>query len=467
MEVNPPATGPKKTLSYTIPPGPNGKENRPPLANIRNTNPKLPPRFTIRIPPLPSQTYASVLKRNVDQVEPSSPDYDPFAITNYYQYTCNYDSDFDPNPCPSPGPIKGFDTNKILMNLDPVLRREWEAQLDDGAILVYYLNGGYAPTIAQKVSRITQDLEILYDKSFLGEHLIEPSVVHPTTASPDLHNHFAAPYLFLVTDIPRAFASWLVKKAIHPVQSDLRILFALNGDPPPCDYVVTITNYNLPTDNDYQKDWAKTIVQCSVVRTLFDEETPVTQKVTKFIEQFRDNIPPHLSNSEAFAFTHESVKVEVLEVFVPGTGILTPVYNIYIHPPTKLADCAKRWKTWIENQRFYAGKYGVGMKYKYGFNCNHCKTTDHPSGLCPHIISIPPPTAANNNNPGDDIFLLDDPPASTATPPQQSANPGPSRNRGKDTKGKGRAMNPPDDRAGPRQGKASTSRANAKKRRMK
>ena len=461
------ATDPKTFRFHTIPPGSDGKENRPPLANAWNTNPKLTPRFTIRIPPPPSRTYANVLKRNADQVGTNSPEYDPYAMTNYYQYTSGYDSDLDPDPIPSPGPIKGFDTNKILMNLDPVLRREWESQLNDGAILVYHLNGGYAPTIAQKVSRITNDLEILYDKSFLGEHLIEPAVVYPTAATPDLHNHFAAPYLFLVTDIPRDFANWLVKKAIHPVQSDLRVLFALNGDPAPCDYLMTITNYNLPTDNDYQKDWAKTIVHRSVVRTLFDEQSPVMEKVAKFISQFRDNIPPHLSESGAFSFIRESTKVEILEVFVPGTGILTPVYNVYIHPPTRLVDCAKRWKTWIENQRFYAGRYGVGMKYKYGFNCNHCKTTDHPSGLCPHIATVAPPTATNDNNPEDDIFPLNNASASTSTPPHQSANPGPSRNRGKDSKGKERALNPPNDRAGPRQGKASTSRASAKKRRMK
>ena len=295
----------------------------------------------------------------------------------------------------------------------------------------------------------------------MGEHPIELTVVHPTAATPQLYNHFAAPYMFMVTDVPSDFAKWLVQKAIHPVQSELKILFALNGEPTPCDYVLTLSNYNLPTDNEYQKDWAKTIVQRSVIRTLFDEDSETSKKVAGFIDKIRDNVPPHLSSSEAFQFIRETVKVDVLEVFVPGTRILTPVYNIYIHPPTQLEEGIKRWKNWIENQRFYAGRYGVGMKYNHSFNCNHCKSIDHPSGLCPYTKNVPNPTIDGNSTTDDDIFPPDFPLAPPAT-----SNTGQGRNRTKDTKGKGKMADAPNVRPEAAKPGTSTSRTNPKKRKL-
>ena len=39
-------------------------------------------------------------------------------------------------------------------------------------------------------------------------------------------------------------------------------------------------------------------------------------------------------------------------------------------------------------QKYYAGKSGVGVKYQHSWRCLHCKTIDHPSGLCALAIKL-------------------------------------------------------------------------------
>jgi len=43
----------------------------------------------------------------------------------------------------------------------------------------------------------------------------------------------------------------------------------------------------------------------------------------------------------------------------------------------------------------YAGEHGVGERYEHTFNCVHCKSIDHPGGLCPFA------KGSSNNGIGD------------------------------------------------------------------
>ena len=145
------AITPRQNAKTTQPalPTAKGKENRP--LPTRTTQKK--PRLSIRVPAL---SYASVLKRGVDQVEPDSPCDDPQNRTG--TFLSGYDTATQPDPIHYPGPIKGFSAAKAFDNLDPVVRKEWEC-LIPGAILVYYLHGGFEPTMAQRVRTIAEDLE--------------------------------------------------------------------------------------------------------------------------------------------------------------------------------------------------------------------------------------------------------------------------------------------------------------------
>lgn len=259
-----------------------------------------------------------------------------------------------------------------------------------------------------------------------------------------LYNRFAAPFVFLVTGIPEAFQDYLVETAVFEVDSTLKVLFVERGVPVPHDYVMTLTNYNMRTDSEYLRDVAENSVRHSVQDLLFNVPSDTSGRIRAWIRANRDNVRSDLSDDEAWVLIRGSVRVESLEVIVPTTRTMTTVYNVYLYPPTANPDRLGRWRSWIANQSFYAGNHGMGVRYQHPFRCNHCKTIDHPSGLCPHMRTGREREGAGGENPrpdDDDEFLPmkrdPGPPGPKPKPP----TPGPSRGKAVD-KGKGKAPGP-------------------------
>jgi hypothetical protein len=240
----------------------------------------------------------------------------------------------------------------------------------------------------------------------MGEGNIDPIVVHPTAATPMFYNRYVAPFLFLVTELPYEFRKWLVTVGVHEVDSHLRLLFVENGVPIPHDYIVTLTNYNMKTDSEVLRERAQESVRRSVVNLLFGTPSDTSKRIADFINMFRDNIDDTYSNEEARLFIQNSVKVSSLDVTVPGTKVTTTVYNVYAHPPLARPDIYDRWRKWIANQKYYTGINGVGVKYQFTWKCLHCKTIDHPTGLCPLVKNLKKQKGVKIEAPSDVEDLL-------------------------------------------------------------
>jgi hypothetical protein len=356
-------------------------------------------RFTIRIPSAP-MTYAAALKRSADQARGESPE-DPEDDHDDGVVGTDPVANDGRGPWRSwPGPVAGFTTNRLFENLDPVVRKEWETLAAQGAIFAHYLNGGYTPTIARNANVISDDLKgsswilsrneeagsrariDIYKTNFHGEGEINPTVIHPTAVTPELHNRYASPFIFLVTDIPDRFRDWLIFAGVKPVSSHLGVLFFEKGMPTPHDYVMFLTNYNMRTETDELKEQAIATVRESVINLLFDVPSNTSGRVTAFIRLHHDNLRDGVSEDQARNAVKDSVRVTMIEVIVPGTRTKIPIYGVYIHPPTAIPDLLKRWRQWVEGQRYYTTRNGVGVKYQFSFKCIHCKSTDHPGGLC-------------------------------------------------------------------------------------
>lgn len=241
---------------------------------------------------------------------------------------------------------------------------------------------------------------------------------------------------------------YLTETAIIEVASPLGILFIENGIPTPHDYITTLTNYNLRTDSEILKTRAKQHVGQSIVNLLFDVPSDTSRRIAAFIRTNRDNLPEGLTGEEAISIIRGSVKVETLEVIVPGTRALTPVYNVYIYPPTATKERLDRWRQWIAVQKYHADIYGVGIKYQHPFRCIHCKTVDHPSGLCPYEKARRERNGEQGNNHDgndddeDELLPMKKEPGLPTTRPKPPT-PGPSQEKRPDRKGKGKATNPP------------------------
>ena len=215
------------------------------------------------------------------------------------------------------------------------------------------------------------------------------------------------------------------------MDSPLGFLFVENGKPVPHDYITTLTNYNMKVETDILKKQAKKMVQRSVMKTLFDDvNTEPRKKTESFIMANRDNIQAGLTHEQARLFVRDSVKVEILEITVPGKKIPTPVYNVYIHPPTTDEKLLGRWRALTSRQKYRTGNHEVGLRYTPPFLCNHCKTVDHPSELCPHAKAKKGKAGGRANAP-DDFPIEKDP-----------GPPGPSQGKRVDRKGKGKATEP-------------------------
>jgi hypothetical protein len=128
-----------------------------------NTPPTQAPKktatpLTIKAPGPTS--YANALKRAAEQTE----DVDQVKEREEFEAPDEGETEERTTNIPpwpkyaSSGPIKGFSTEQILKNLDPVVRETWEGQMDT-AIFVHYLDGGYSMNIAQNVHTIAEDLK--------------------------------------------------------------------------------------------------------------------------------------------------------------------------------------------------------------------------------------------------------------------------------------------------------------------
>ena len=223
----------------------------------------------------------------------------------------------------------------------------------------------------------------LFTDVYGGTEPIDPTIVHPTAATPMLYNRYAAPFVFLVTDLPQDYREWLVTAGVHKVDSHLSLLFVENGVPIPHDYVVTLTNYNMKTDSEVLCECTHQRVRRSVTDLLFDKPSDVSLRIADFIRKFRDNLEDTYSDAEAHRFVRNSVLVKSLDVTVPGTRITTTVYNVYIHPPTVDPRLLEHWRKWIPDQKFHADTNGVGVRYQHPWNASTARRSTTPVASAP------------------------------------------------------------------------------------
>ena len=183
-----------------------------------------------------------------------------------------------------------------------------------------------------------------------------------------------------------------------------------------------------------------------MIELLFDKPSDTSNRVTSFIHRYHDNIGESLTKEEACCLIRNTVRVSSLDVTVPRSKITMTVYNLYIHPPTAKPTPLESWRRFVAGQKYYAGIYGVGVKYQYSWRCIHCKSTDHPTGLCPIVASARERTGTPNKGPNPDDNLLPTPSEPKPGPSNRPQNP----NHGKRAGTKGKGIAPGTQRGGKR-----------------
>lgn len=130
-------------------------QDDPPTPKPAGANPSS--RFTIRVPS--SMSYTDTVRRVAEESDTR----DPMDDRSDPEHSDSDDSAVQEATAPrwpkkaTSGPIKGFSPDKVLENLDPLVRESWRDQALE-AVFVHYLNGGYNPNVARNVHVIADDL---------------------------------------------------------------------------------------------------------------------------------------------------------------------------------------------------------------------------------------------------------------------------------------------------------------------
>ena len=220
-------------------------------------------------------------------------------------------------------------------------------------------------------------------------------------------------------------------------------------EPSPTSFVTTLKGFMFIGKNDPQTE---TEVARIIDNAMFSDDKSVTlpTRIRRFIANHRDNVSDTIINiDDVLRFVRSSITVKHLNLLKKedvGTGVgkPTPVWNVYIFPPTKDQVAMREWRGIIRKTRFVTAMNRSGSTNRI-FNCTVCLSEDHPAGMCPYpsqrgwVAPTPLPTTA--------------PPVveATANPVQSNRDARTSTRRGRGAQSSSRGRN-----ATNRKGKANT-----------
>jgi len=318
---------------------------------------------------------------------------------------------YTPLPSPDPLCIHGWDSIKTTENVSPTQIGWWNG--DEGAKVPLYRAYGK--------KRIEDDDEIIQVtnliQAFLGttaELIIAPPIPEDKRTKKE-----DPPHCTLLQGISPEQAEILINKVSPPhllpntntnppsqrfISTAEVTVMIIPFDPPPTSFVTTLKGFMFIGKNDAQTE---TEVARIVDTAMFSDDKPanLSTRVRRFIANHRDNVPKAIINiDDVLRFVCLSITVKRLNLLKredigTGVGKPTPVWNVYIFPPTKDQSAMREWREIIRKTGFVTAANRLGSTNRI-FNCKICLSEDHPAGMCPYpsqrgwIAPTPPPTIA-------------------------------------------------------------------------
>jgi hypothetical protein len=250
-----------------------------------------------------------------------------------------------------PPRVQGWNAELVVANVNTEQLQKWN-DLPHPKLFVYLWEGKYQSNSALIAARLRATIGNLLN-------IPEPAVVPPDAARPS-NRYYAAPWCFLVT-------------RISPIAAEQLILQQYWSTP-------SITFFAIP----YAPPVSRHL--CSIENLIFQEAE--ADEVTALIKTTIQN------NERARAFIHtsdplpnalqritDSIDVKALQMHEKG-GEPKLVWNIYINSPTNSLIAHREWLQIAQSLRFVTALNGVGTPFQIQ-GCVGCKSTDHPTGLCP------------------------------------------------------------------------------------
>jgi len=326
-------------------------------------------------------------------------------------------------PRPDPLQIHGWDTTKALENISATQVNKWN-NAEGPKALIYKAHGG-------KFKKDSAE-ETIQLRKLIQDFLMTTKT--PIIATPVPDNEKAKkedpPFCALVRGLPQEHIDELVNKVSHttylpppentptPPQRFLSsaeiTIFIIPYDPAPSSFVTTLKGFLFVDENDIQSE---TAVSQIVTSTIFSDDgsSDLPNTIRRFVARNRDNIEDTIVNiDDALRFIRSSIRVKRLNLLKKddidtGLGKPSPVWNIYLFPPTTDQIAIREWRDIIRKTKFVTDVNNAGRTVKL-FNCTVCHSEDHPAGMCPYpaqpgwtapppIPNAIPPAVATTSNP--------------------------------------------------------------------
>ena len=250
-------------------------------------------------------------------------------------------------PCPK---VHGWNAELTLANLDEDVRRLWE-QVPEPKLFVYLWNGAYQENATSTVTELRNAIANTFSTA--------PPVVAPPSAATTPNRAHAAPWCFLVTTSNEVRAK-LIQRQFWSTPAVT--FFAIPFAPRISKHLGAVENMTFEVE-DREK------VHKLVTDTIL-ASAPAAAHVRN-----------HSTDPLALKKVVESVAVEPLPMLEKG-GAQKLVWNVYTDPPSQSLTAHEEWRRIFLEMKFVTALHGVGRPKRLP-GCVGCKSTDHPTGLCP------------------------------------------------------------------------------------
>jgi hypothetical protein len=314
-------------------------------------------------PPIFNYTGPQMYEEGSTLVEPAAPaTINParvplnFRFTKTPALTTNTHPPTLRPPQPQPGHVEpprvqGWNAELVVANVNTEQLQKWN-DLPYPKLFVYLWEGKYQGNAALTAARLRATIANLVN-------IPEPAVVPPDAARPS-SRYYAAPWCFLVTKIPSEAAEKLILQQHWSTPSIT--FFAIPFTPPVSRHLCSIENLI------FQE------VEADEVATLIRTTIHNNERARAFIHS-SDPLPNALKRIT------DSIEVRALQMHEKG-GEPKMIWNIYANSPTNSLTAHREWLQIAQSLRFVTALNGVGTPFQLQ-GCVGCKSTDHPTGLCP------------------------------------------------------------------------------------
>lgn len=255
--------------------------------------------------------------------------------------------------------VDGLCADDVFAHVSRATRNAWTNEIPGPKALAYIANDKIVQDVYLRVLAISEALS-----KALGIPNVRVGHAEPSGAPP---SSYKPVFPYLVYGITSDQLDHLLQRKVF-ITGTLAI-FVIPFSVPVSPFIMTL--HQLPLQVLPKSE--QQVHQLVRARLLESSEAQ------RFIMAYHDNVP-EADYPATLWFVLDSISVTGAYALLPG-GIQTPIYHLYIHPPSAIQDFHRSWLNILFKMKFPCID-GTAVKWP-DFHCRCCGSLTHPSAICP------------------------------------------------------------------------------------